>query len=193
MALFRLLLAGLMLVLGGCASQMTAVPRVEELLPAGARVAVLPFENLSGTESAAEIVTSHFQTLLAGLGRIDLAEHGDVYAGLRQYRIRSATRITRAEIDSLCALLRLDYLLVGSVLEFDQRDDRFLGVVPTVSYNCRLLDGKTGETVWVAANNGRGDKGEIVFGIGAIRSADQLALAMVKKTVAEIGGLFHEP
>ena len=175
----------------GCASSMTAQRRVADPLPANARVAVLPFENLSGRENAGEIITGTFQTLLSGVDRIGVAEPGDVYDGLRRFRIRSGARITRGEVDSLAAVLRLDFVLVGSVIEYNERDDRFLGVVPTVSYNCRLIDCRTGGTVWVAASNGRGDKGEIAFGIGAIRSADNLVLALGKETVKEISGLFQ--
>lgn len=174
----------------GCASNMTAKRRVAELLPANARLAILPFENLSGAENAGEILTSNFQTLLSGIDRFTVAEPGDVYDGLRRFRIRSGTRISRGEMDSLATALQLDFLFIGSVVEYDERDDRFLGVVPTVSYNCRLVDCRTGNTVWVAASNGRGDKGEIAFGIGAIRSADNLALALTKETVKEISGLF---
>ncbi len=184
-------LIALAALVAGCASNMTAKKRVAEPLPANARVAVLPFENLSGAESAGEIMTTNFLTLLGGADKFTVAEPGDVYDGLRRYRIRSATRISRGEIDSLATLLNLDFLLIGSVVEYDERDDRFLGTVPIVSYNCRLLDCRTGNTVWVAASNGRGDRGEIAFGIGAIRSADNLALVLTKETAKEINGLFR--
>lgn len=189
----HLLTIATLAVAAGCASNMSAKRRTAEQLPANAMVAVLPFENLSGRENASEIVTSHFQTLLSTVDAVRVAEYGDVYDGLRRLRIRSSTRISRQEIDSLSASLGLDFLITGAVVEYNEREDRFLGTVPVVSYNCRLLDCRTGETVWVATSSGRGDKGEIVFGLGAIRSADNLARAMVTETIQEIRGLFRQP
>jgi TolB-like protein len=183
----------LLLGLAGCAADMAARSKLERKLPAGSRVAVLPFENLSGFDKAAEKVTDLFQTDLLASDRVDAVEYGMLYEGLRRYRIRSATRITGQQIDSLAVHVNADYLLVGSVLEYKERDDRFLGVVPTVSFTCRLISCSTGESVWVATNNGRGNKGEIIFGIGAIRSADKLASEMVTQTTHELLDLFQKP
>jgi len=189
--LVTILLAGSILTAGiGCASNMSARKRIESRLPAGARIAVLPIENLSGAENAGEKVTSYFQATLTQSERLQTVPYGEVYDGLRRYRIRSAALITSEQIDSLAASLPADYFLSGSVLEYEERDDRFLGIVPQVSFNCRLIDGRTGETVWVATSNGRGDKGEFVFGIGAIRSADYLSRKMVEKAVGNITDLF---
>ena len=179
-------------LLGGCAADMAARKRVEQPLPARSRLAVLPFENLSGTESAGEKVTSYFHNGLITSDRVAVVEYGQVYDALRRYRIRSATQITTEQIEKLAADLDVAYLLAGSVLEFEERDDRFLGIIPLVSFNCRLIDCRTGATVWVLTSNGRGDKGEIVFGIGAVRSADNLARMMVEEASGKLESLFQE-
>lgn len=184
-------LTGLILTAGiGCASNMSARKRIDTRLPAGARIAVLPMENLSGAENAGEKATSYFQAALTQSERLKTVPYGEVYDGLRRYRVRSAALITSEQIDSLAASLPADYFLTGSVIEYEERDDRFLGTVPQVSINCRLIDGRTGETIWVATSNGRGDKGEFVFGIGAIRSADYLSRKMIEEAVGNINDLF---
>jgi len=174
----------------GCASNLTARKRIDTRLPAGSRVAVLPFENLSGAENAAERITSNFQTALAGSDRVKVIPYGEVYDGLRRFRVRSATLLTKDQIDSLASVLNVQYLLAGSVLEYEERDDRFLGTVPIVSFNCRLIECSDGATVWVGTSSGRGDKGEFLFGIGAIRSTDNLSRKMVDKAAATIAGMF---
>ena len=98
--------------------------------------------------------------------------------------------LTGEQIDSLTKSLSLDYILTGSALEYEEFDNSFLGKVPQVSFNCKLIDCDSKKTVWVANSNGRGDKGEIAFGIGTVKSADNLARKMVEETVSELNGLF---
>ncbi len=180
------------LLLTGCAANMDAYKRTDRQLPAGSRIGVIPFENLSSGDNAAEKITNLFQTRLNTVERLEIIEYGELFDGLRKYRIRSASAMTSEQIDSLCARLNLDYLIAGAVLEYEERDDRFLGVVPIVSFNCRLIECARQKTVWVATNNGRGDKGELVFGIGAVRSAEELSRRMVNATVGEIESLFEK-
>lgn len=188
-----ILLVGLLTsaLLSGCAANLASRKRVEGRLPAGARVAVLPFENLSGADRASEKVTEFFQNALTGQQQLHVIEYGAIYEGLRRYRIRSATLITAEQIDSLAAFLQVEYLVAGSVLEYEEISNTYLGTVPQVSFNSRLLSCAEHRTVWVGTSNGRGDKGEVAFGIGTIRSADKLAQAMAQSAAAEIGGLFR--
>lgn len=182
----------MLLLTVGCASHLASRQRAEERLPANSRLAVLPFENLSGVEHAAEKVTDYFQVALLGTDRVDAVAYGTVYDELRRLRIRSSTLITLAQIDSLHAALGIDFLVSGSVLEYEEIDNEFLGTIPQVSFNCRLIDCRTGEVVWVGASNGEGDRGEVVFGLGAVKSADNLARDMVSKSVRAIAGLFAD-
>ena len=182
----------LSVVLMGCAANMTAKKRTEVRLPANSRIAVLPFENLSGTEYAAEKITDYFQTMMSAQMRFETVDFGKVYDGLRDYRIRTASQLTDSQIDSLTSRLQVNYLLLGSVLEYEEHDNNYLGRLPQVSFNCRLLDCKTHKILWVATSNGRGDKGEFVFGIGAIRSADNLSRKMVQDAVNDITGIFNK-
>ena len=173
-----------------CASNLSTRKRVKESLPAASRVAVLPFENLSGREKAAEKLTDYFVSIMAGHNRFESIEFGQLYEIMRIYRIRSTSTLTDEQIDSLAVKLDLDYILAGSALEYEEFDNNYLGKVPQVSFNCKLIDCDSKQTVWVASSNGRGDKGEIAFGIGTVKSADNLARKMVEETVDELAGLF---
>ena len=177
-------------LLTGCAANLAAKKRVDGHLAAGARLAVLPFENLSGTDRASEKVTEFFQIALTGRKEFTTIEYGTIYEGLRRFRIRSATLITEEQIDSLAAFLNVDYLVAGSVLEYEEINNVYLGTVPQVSFNSRLISCAEHKTVWVGSSNGRGDKGEVAFGIGTVRSADRLAESMTQKAVSEISDLF---
>lgn len=180
----------LALLIAGCASNLAAKKRLDTPLPAASRVALLPFENLSGREKAAEKLTDYFLTSMARRGQFETVEFGQMYDVLRQHRIRSAALLTDEQIDSLATSLDVDYILVGSALEYNEYDNNFLGRVPQVSFNCRLIDCSDKKTVWVASSNGRGDRGELIFGIGVVRSADNLARKMVEEAVGDLSQLF---
>ena len=182
--------AAILLTVGGCAANMAAKKRVTESFSSESRIAVVPFENLSGKEKAGEKITDYFQTVMKGSDRFETVEYGETYDILRQFRIRSSTLMTESQIDTLAKELDLDFILTGTVLEYEEFDNNYLGKVPQVSFNCRLVDCRTKKSVWVASSNGQGDKGEIAFGIGAVRSSDGLARGMVEKAVRELSTLF---
>ncbi len=190
-AVSLVLAAVFLLATGGCATQMAARKRIEEKFSSASRVAVIPFENLSGKDKAAEKITDYFQTIMKGNERFETVEYGETYDLLRQFRVRSSMQITEAQVDTLASRLNLDFVLTGSVLEFEEYDNSYLGRVPQVSFNCRLIDCRSKKTVWVATNNGRGDRGEVAFGIGAIKSSEALARQMVEDAVRDLTALFE--
>lgn len=180
----------LLVTVASCASHMSARKAQSVHLRANSRVAILPFENLSGKEQVATKITEYFYVLLAEEKNFSLVESGIIFDVLRRHRIRSSSLLTEAQIDSLAATLNVDYLITGSVLEFGVYEDNFLGKVPQVSFNTRVVECQSHNTVWAAVSHGSGDKAEFVFGIGAIRSAEQLAEKMVGNVVRTVLGLF---
>jgi TolB-like protein len=187
-----LLLTVLLLALTGCASHMVARKGKTAELRQSSRVAILPFENLSGKEQVATKVTEYFYVLMADEKKFSLIENGSIFEVMRQHRIRSSSLLTDSQIDSLASALQIDYLVTGAVLEYDEYDDNFLGKIPQVSFNTRVIDCRTHNTVWAAVSHGSGDKAEFLFGIGAVRSAEQLAEKMVQNVVATVTGLFSK-
>jgi TolB-like protein len=137
-------------------------------------IAVLPLDNLSGRDKAGEKVTEYlFQSLSRNRG-IQVAESGLVYDVLRRNRIRSATILTDQQIDTLAAALGVTHLLTGSVLDYSEQDNQYLGKVPTVAFTIRMVDVTTRQTVMTASANDRGDRKSMLFGIGSIKSSDLL-------------------
>jgi TolB-like protein len=184
-------MACLALVLtASCASYVSSQNLSRVPLPERARIAVLPFENLSGRDRAAEKITDYFQITLAGHDAFGVVEYATVYATMRRYRIRSSTLLQSDQIDSLAQSLNVQYLVTGAVLEYEESDDSFLTHIPRISFNCRVIDCATHNSIWVATANGSGDEGEIVFGIGAIRSLDHLARNMADEASRKIAELF---
>ena len=183
-------LIGLMTLalMAGCASNMVARKRGDQPIPAQPRIAVLPFENLSGRENAGDVVTDYFQSTMAADARFVTVELGETYDVLRRSRIRSSWLMTREQMNNLRDELNIDYILTGSILEYDEYENNYLGRIPQVSFNTRLVDCNTGKTIWTAVSNGRGDRGEVAFGIGTITSAEVLAKNMVSSAVSNIAG-----
>lgn len=178
--------------MAGCATNLSSQRRLESKLPGQSRVAVLPFENLSDTERAGEKVTEYFVTELLSQRGLEVVEYGTMYDALRRSRIRSSSLVTEKQLQNLATELDARVFVTGAVLEYEEYDNQYLGKVPQVSFNVRVIDGTTGETIWVGSSNGRGDKGEVVFGIGAVKSADRLALEMVQNAVGKIVTLFED-
>jgi TolB-like protein len=173
----------------GCGPRVATSLNVDEVIPRGARVAVLPFENLSGRENASAKITDYFVILLQSLGDLAVVEFGQTYEQMRRYRVRSSTFLTADQIDSLSAGLGAAYLVTGSVGEFTETDNQYLGKVPEVSLNVRVLNCTTKQTIWSGVVNARGDQGEILFGLGAVRSKDELARRVVEQAVNKIADL----
>ena len=176
----------------GCASNMVARKSSNITIPDHPRIAVLPFENLSGKEKVGMKITEYFQTLMLMNKHYEIVELGNMYETLRKLRIRSSSLINENQIDSLAKRLKIDFIFTGSVMEYEEYKNQYLGKVPEVSFNCHLIDCRTKNTVWASALNSRGDKGEIIFGLGAVRSADELAKKMVVKTIKKLDKFFKK-
>ena len=188
--LFTLSLAALLPL--GCSSTLTSRKVLEPAKPVHPRIAILPFENLSGKEKAGVKITDYFHSLMTANPRYETIPYGQSFDVLRKLRIRSAALITDDQIDSVAASLSLDYLLTGSVLEYNEYENNYLGRMPQVSFNTRLIECSSRKTIWVGVSNGSGDKGEVVFGLGAIRSADNLARSMVSEAIGKFSTVFSK-
>jgi len=178
--------------IAGCSPKLTSARLTEQQLPAGAKIAVLPFENLSGKEGASEKITEYFVMALQGKKNMKICEFGEVYNHMRQFRVRSTSLLTSNQIDSLSFALGINYVVAGSVLDFRETDNQYLGKVPQVSLNVRLIDCDSYKTVWIGVVNARGDQSEWIFGIGAVRSLEELAHSVVNQAADNIGSMFRK-
>jgi TolB-like protein len=186
----RLLIPLLALAALGCGPTTSSRKVLQPAVPSNPRIAVLPFENLSGKEKAGAKLTEYFMTLMIPNKTFQTIPFGESSEVLRRYRVRTASLMTNEQIDSIAVALKIDYLLTGAVLEYEEFDNTYLGKIPQVSFNTRLIECSTKKTVWVGVSNGSGDQGELLFGVGAVRSADELAMRMATDAVNRCAGIF---
>ncbi|HHD11223.1 MAG TPA: hypothetical protein ENK42_02165 [Deltaproteobacteria bacterium] len=146
------------------------------------KVAVLPFNNISGRKDAGKIVADIYVAELFKSGKYRVEEPGNIKQFLIQERI---TTIGEMEIERLKVLgrrLKVDAVVAGTVEEFD--DGR--GGVPVVSISARMVDSKTGRILWYERIKRRGDDYIIIFDIGLVRSATSLAKKIAKEMIDRI-------
>ncbi len=163
--------AGLALALGGCAGSAPLV-RGSGVLPLE-RVALLPLENLALKPEAGDMVTRVVYGALAQSQRCEMAEPGDVEAGMRDLRIRTSGMLTSDQAAKLASRLNVRYLLTGTILECGmvRTPD---GEVPSVGLSLRMLRGVDGRVTWNAMRVRTGDDRETLFGWGREISLERL-------------------
>jgi TolB-like protein len=176
----------------GCGPRFAASKNGSEVIRRGARVAIMPFENLSGRENASEKMTEFLVLSLRRVNVLEMIELGQTYEQMRRHRVRSSTFLTGDQIDSLASSLKVDYIMTGTVLEYTETDNTYLGKIPQVSVNLRLVSCATRKTVWAGASNARGDQSELLFGVGAIRTREELARQVIDKAVNQLSTLVSE-
>jgi PBP1b-binding outer membrane lipoprotein LpoB len=164
------------LLFAGCAKSSLR-PYASSDFKAG-KMAILPFDNLSTAQGAAKAMENLVLVEFLKLPHLTIVEPGEVAAALSLARVRLATNIPRETIIKLGQDLGVDLLMVGVVHEHDVK--RFSGAggsgeIPVVSLSLRILETQTGNIVWAANANRAGNDRETVFGMGRVRSINELA------------------
>lgn len=178
-ALFFVVLAG-----GGCSGLQASLPQATGPAEAGARkkIAVLPFNNISGRKDAGNIVTTTYVTELFKGGRYHVEEPGNILQFMVQERIGTIGEMEIERVMILGKRLKVHGVVAGTVEEFD--DGR--GGPPVVSITARLIESESGKVVWSMQNKRRGDDYIIIFDFGEIRSATALSQRVVKEMIKTI-------
>jgi TolB-like protein len=187
----HLFVIALLYSLVGCGSGVRHSFQTDSRFIQTIRIAILPLDNLSGRDKAGEKVTEYLFQSLSRHNGIQVTESGLVYDVLRRNRIRSTTILTDQQIDTLSSALGVTHILTGSVLDYSEQDNQYLGKVPTVAFTIRLVDVSTRQTVMTASANDRGDRKSFLFGIGSIKSSDlltrKLADDVANRIAARVG------
>ena len=147
------------------------------------RVAILPFDNLSGEPDASKRITNIFLTQLFSKNKsFEVIELGEVEKALIEERVRNTGEIEIATAKKLGEKLQADYLILGSVVEY-----KFSRIgnndLPIIGVTSRAIDTQSGLLIWSSHEYGRGNQREKVFGIGRIVSLSELSEIIVKKLV----------
>lgn len=126
------------------------------ILPRGATVAVLPFENLTNHQNAGMIASELVSTELYSLG---------LYRVVEASRVRNQLIAAKVDVEKLAEstyaqdvgrTLGVDAVLVGSVTEYGYQHG--LREEPVVGLNARLVRASDGSVLWASSQSqvGRG-------------------------------------
>src|SRR5574341_1317530 len=105
------------------------------------KIAVLPFENLSAEEGAGEKVQKIFLIELLKNRKFYVLEPGEVEKALKELRLRGTDKLSSADCLKLQEKLGIDWIFLGSVLEFSLKRQG-TEEIPVVSLTARALEAK---------------------------------------------------
>ncbi len=118
-------------------------------------VAVLPFENLSGFREAGSIIADLLATELYATRMFNVMERFEAVSILRARNIKNPVGIDINTAQKVGKILGVEGIFFGAVSEFSYGDIFAMmpEVKPSVVFICRLVDVKSGKTIWASAQN----------------------------------------
>lgn len=130
------------------------------------RVAVIPFENLSGDQQAAFRATRLMITELLASGAVDVVEPGEVQAGLGRMAASRTTAPNTEQILTLGKDLRVQAVIIGTVAQSEVLRSGAVGW-PVVTLDAQMIETETGTIVWAATHTEKGSTmGARILGTG---------------------------
>lgn len=113
-------------------------------------VAVLPFGNLSTTQTADERVRDVFMTMLqAQGGEIYVVPLGEVQRALQRVEMTNPAEPSAENVVALGKVLNADAVITGTVLEYGETRSGTASA-NYVTLSVQMLEAKTGKLVWSA-------------------------------------------
>jgi len=149
-----------LLVAAGCSSKMrtTHFTNPKFNFAFVERVAVLPFENLTGDRQAGFRATRLTVTELLASGAVDVVESGEVEAALAKIQGDDYRRIAvppTEQIITLGTMLKVQAVILGTVTQSDVTRSGTVSI-PVVTLDARMIETETGATVWAATHTEKG-------------------------------------
>ena len=148
-------------------------------------IVLLPFDNISGHPDAGKKVDNLLFTELVRTELFEIAEMGEVEKSLRSLRIRTTAEVDLSKLQKLAEQLNVQAAIVGSVDEYELRQERG-ETVPIAAVSARMLDVQTGDILWAISHSHDGDDWEKVFGFGKVISLSRLAQIVVSEMVESL-------
>jgi hypothetical protein len=113
-------------------------------------VAIMPFENLSNTQMAADRVRKTFANSLLATGAIYVIPLGEVARGINRAGITNPAAPSREEIARFVGIVKVDALITGTVTEYGTvRSGQASANV--ISFSVQMIEVQTQKTVWTAS------------------------------------------
>ena len=112
-------------------------------------VAVMPFANLSTTQTADERVRDVLMTMLQATGQIYVLPMGEVQRGLARVEMSNPAAPSDQDVVALAKVLSCDAVITGSVLEYGEARSGSASA-SYISVSVQMLEAGTGKLVWSA-------------------------------------------
>lgn len=174
------------LMLAGCASKPTRYIHPNADLSGLKKVAVLPFENVSGETGASDKVHKIFLVELLSIEAFDVVEPGSVSKALKGENAASPDQLTPEDLKRLGSALGADALFMGQVVDY--ADVRGPNTAPQVTLQFRLVETASGATVWSTSQTRSGVKTSTrLFGV----SSDSITETTRKIIRSQLGTLLQ--
>jgi TolB-like protein len=178
-----LLVVGIM-ALSGCASRPTRYIHPNADLGALKKVAILPFENVSGQAGASDKVHKIFLVELLSLEAFDVVEPGMVSKALKGETAGSPDQLTPDDLKRIGGALGADGLFMGQVVDY--ADSRGQNTAPEVTLQFRLVEVASGATVWSTSQTRSGVKTSTrLFGVSS-DSVTETTRKIIRKQLATL-------
>lgn len=157
------------------------------------RLALLPFENVSGSTKSAGIVMPMIEQILKEKG-YRLVGQKELEPFLFRNRIRNTGMISRRHLAGLREAFGVRLAMVGSVDLFHESDEP--EDTPQWGLSSRVLSTENGSILWAESAGFAGDDFTGILGLGRVRSVERLGRETVRlllRNVPRAGEPFRAP
>jgi hypothetical protein len=113
-------------------------------------VAVMPFENFTSTQMAAERVREIFANSLLATGAVYVVPSGEVARGINTAGITNPAAPSNEEIARLVGIVKVDALFTGTVTEYGTVRSG-VASANVISFNVQMIEAQTRKVVWTAS------------------------------------------
>jgi hypothetical protein len=114
-------------------------------------VAVMPFENLSRDNLAANRVRDVFMNVLLSTGSVYVLPPGEVARGIARLGIEKPAAPSLEEVKKLGGIIKADAVITGVVREYGEVRSGTTSA-NLVSFSLQMMEAETGRVVWTAAS-----------------------------------------
>ena len=149
------------------------------------RVVVLPFRNRSDQPHAGQVAAELTACALAAALPVELYDGGDATRRLLERGWRTGLPVGREEVTSLAGDPGVDAVLMGDV-DFWDEGSVAGGRPPELAVSFRLLDAATGDILWAAEHERRGDETRSFYEAGNVRLPEILMLRAACEALAPL-------
>jgi TolB-like protein len=149
-------------------------------------VAVLPFTNQTERRNAGDAVELEIVRQLVATGKFRVVEPGTVRAEMLAGRVTLAGGVSLDAANLMGSALGADVLVGGAVRDY--QDPPAQAGPPQVEVGVQAIDARTGDVLWWSSSRSRGDDGVVLFGLGRVSTATELACGVARGIAERMAG-----